>query len=172
MLAIPHSVEMIEKAFSRAKQMGAIGNSILEGRGSPAGFLAEEAVAAWTGAEIVSDSSYDYDLILNGETVEVKTKRRTVAPQSHYHVSIAETSRHQQPDRYIFTSVEFGRSARVGGQMRYGDIRVVWLLGQIEARRFFETATLWSSGTEDTANGFVASVDCWQLPIGDLEPVV
>ena len=81
---IPFTQDMVNSAKAKAKQMGSIKNSILKGKGNFAGFLGEEAVAAYISADIISfeegDAKYGHDILKNDRRIEVKTKRRTVAP--------------------------------------------------------------------------------------------
>ena len=54
------------QAQTKAKKLGRINNSILRGGGNAAGYLGEEAVAAYIEAKITScnkgDEKYDYDI--------------------------------------------------------------------------------------------------------------
>ena len=122
MKVIPHTDGMVKRAFDRASQLGHLNNSILKGRGNAAGYMGEEAVAAYMGADIVSDDQYGYDIVRYGKKIEVKTKRRTVPPMKTYDVSVAATSRHQRPDLYVFVSLQFNRSGRVDGRMASGGL--------------------------------------------------
>ena len=157
MIVIPHTQDMIDRAKARATQMGAIKNSITKGTGNLAGFLGEEAFCAYTGA-------------LNNEKVEVKTKRRTVAPQQNYDVSVANTSTHQNPDKYAFISLEFGETIKkANGQKAYKNLKNVWYLGSKDAKVYFEEAAKWDKGDVDKSNNFTTLVDMWNLPISKLE---
>jgi len=168
MIIIPHTQEMIDRAKVRATQMGAIKNSITKGTGNLAGFLGEEAFCAYTGASIVGGK--DYDVVLNNEKVEVKTKRRTVAPKSNYDVSVANTSTHQNPDKYAFISLEFGENIKKSnGQKAYKNLKNVWYLGSKDAKAYFEEATKWNRGDVDKSNDFTTLVDMWNLSISKLE---
>jgi len=168
MIVIPHTQDMIDRAKARATQMGAIKNSITKGTGNLAGFLGEEAFCAYTGASIVGEK--DYDVMLNNEKVEVKTKRRTVAPKLNYDVSVANTSTHQSPDKYAFISLEFGETIKKpNGQKAYKDLKNVWYLGSKDVKAYFEEATKWDKGDVDKSNNFTTLVDMWNLPISKLE---
>lgn len=125
MISLPFSQEMIDSAKLKAKSLGSINNSILRGAGNIAGYLGEEALAAYIDADIVSNNrgldKYNHDLLLeDGHRIEVKTKRRTVAPKPHYDVSVAKTSKHQQPDIYAFISLEFDRATKDHPKKYYG----------------------------------------------------
>ena len=174
MIKIEVTQEMIDSAISKAKSLGWIRDSATEGRGNLAGYLGEEALARHLGADIVSNDrgreKYNYDLVLSdGRRVEVKTKRRTVAPRSHYDVSVAKTSRHQRPDLYAFVSLEFERATKTHPK-EYRGLRNVWLCGYMPAKDFWERAEFWKSGQIDTSNNFKTHVDMYNMTIADLNP--
>ena len=56
MISLPFSQEMIDSAKLKAKSLGSINNSILRGAGNIAGYLGEEALAAYIDADIVSNN--------------------------------------------------------------------------------------------------------------------
>ena len=171
MIAIPHTDDMVYKALDRAKKMGTIKNSITKGEGNVAGFLGEEAFCSYTGASIVMDKNmYDYDVILDDIKIEIKTKRRTVTPKSHYDVSVANTSKHQKPDEYVFLSLEFSNAkVKTNGQKIYEGLKSIWLLGSKDSKEYFEQATKWNTGDIDTSNKFVTLTDMWNLPSSRLD---
>jgi hypothetical protein len=155
---------MMEEAQQWAENLGGINNSILKGRGNLAGRLGEIALARHLGVGI--EDHKDYDMIHNGEKIEVKTKRRTVPPQYSYDVSVAATSTHQKPDRYAFISIEFEGKTSTGF---YHKVKSIWLVGDMAADKYFKLATEWNRGDEDEANGFVTLVDMFNMRIGDLD---
>tara|TARA_R110002051_G_scaffold32786_2_gene73909 strand:- start:23133 stop:23678 length:546 start_codon:yes stop_codon:yes gene_type:complete len=172
MISLPFSEEMIERAKLKASSLGSINNSILRGAGNLAGYLGEEALASHTGATIVSNDrgleKYNHDLLLEDKRrIEVKTKRRTVAPKPHYDVSVARTSKHQQPDIYAFISLQFERATKSHPKKYYG-LNKIWLCGYMPANEYWEKATLWKSGQIDKRNNFKTHVDMYNLEIEEL----
>jgi len=155
---------MMEEAQQWAEDLGGINNSILKGRGNLAGRLGEIALARHLGVDIKDHK--DYDMIYNGEKIEVKTKRRTVPPQYSYDVSVAETSTHQKPDRYAFISIEFEGKTATGF---YHKVKSIWLVGDMETGKYFKLATKWGKGDKDKSNGFTTLVDMHNMRIGDLD---
>tara|TARA_B100000029_G_scaffold323871_1_gene316252 strand:- start:3116 stop:3646 length:531 start_codon:yes stop_codon:yes gene_type:complete len=157
--------EMVERAIDKSKWLGKINNSILKGRGNFAGFLGEEIVADYIQAEIISKSKsaerFNYDLIKGSQKIEVKSKRRKVPPKDFYDASVAETSAHQRPDIYIFTSIQF---------KNHKPIRA-WICGQKDAKEYFQQANFYAEGDIDPSNGWKVSTDCHNLPYKDLDPV-
>ena len=123
---------MINNAKEKSENLGAINNSILKGKGNFAGYLGEEIVAHYIKADIVSNSEYNHDLLKNNQRIEVKTKRRTVEPQDHYDASVAYTSRHQSPDLYIFTSIQFKNGTPIKA----------WICGKKEPKEYFKRAII------------------------------
>lgn len=165
---------MIEKAQDWAEYLGSINNSITKGGGNLAGRLGELALANYLG--VCVEDHKDYDMIYNGEKIEVKTKRRTVPPKLNYDVSVAATSAHQKPDRYAFISIEFEGKTSTGQKGSffvwpsfYHKVKSIWLVGDMAADKYFKLATEWNRGDEDESNGFVTLVDMFNMRIGDLD---
>tara|TARA_R110000824_G_scaffold264523_1_gene453368 strand:- start:9616 stop:10146 length:531 start_codon:yes stop_codon:yes gene_type:complete len=172
---------MITTAFEKASMLGVLNNSITHGQGNAAGYLGEEAVAAYLGGKIVSSEEgvqkYNHDLLLydrrfpQGLRAEVKTKRRTVEPQEHYEVSVAQTSLHQKPDIYIFVSLQFKTKLNFTDGVKYKDLQAVWLLGQKTPEDFLEQASKWNTGDIDQSNNFVTKTPMYNLAIKYLDTV-
>jgi hypothetical protein len=176
LISIPWDSRMVEQAQSKAKKLGRINNSILKGGGNAAGYLGEEAVAAYIGAKITScdkgDDKYNYDIIAkDGRRIEIKTKRRTVDPLDYYDVSVAKTSIHQRPDLYIFVSINFENMMMENGKRVYRGIKNIWIVGQAEPEDYFARAKIWKAGEIDNNNGFKTHVDMYNLPISEIEPL-
>jgi len=176
LISIPWDSRMVEQAQSKAKKLGRINNSILKGGGNAAGYLGEEAVAAYIGAKITScdkgDDKYNYDIIAkDGRKIEIKTKRRTVDPLDYYDVSVAKTSVHQRPDLYIFVSINFENMMMENGKRVYRGIKNIWIVGQAEPEDYFARAKIWKAGEIDNNNGFKTHVDMYNLPISEIEPL-
>jgi len=173
---------MVTNAQNKAKKLGKIKNSILRGGGNAAGYLGEEAVASYIGAEITScdegSGKYNFDITTRDERkVEVKTKRRTVScidddgnDRGFYEVSIAKTSVHQRPELYIFVNIHFDDYRKdENGVARYYGIRNIEILGQMEPEDYFAEARFVPKGELDPSNNFVAHADMYNLPISELE---
>ena len=162
MKKLPHTKLMSEKAQSWANDIGRLPNSITNGRGNTAGRLGELALAEHLGVDLADKK--DYDMIYNGEKIEVKTKRRTVKPAEYFDVSVAETSRHQAPDRYVFISIEYASKKN----KRYNGLKSIWLCGDILASEFFEKGRFLRKGAEDGNNKFRVLRDMYNLQINQL----
>ena len=154
---------MVRAATDWAENLGGIHNSITKGDGNYAGRLGELALAKHLGVEVKDHK--DYDLIYNGERVEVKTKRRATKPKSNYTVNVAYTSIHQKPDKYAFLSLEYADRDSGGN---YSDLQHIWLCGYKSAEQFFEEAEFWPKGTPDPPF-FKTHRDMYVLTIGELD---
>jgi len=166
---IPFTEKMVKSARRKAKSLGQISNSILKGKGNFAGYLGEEAVAAYIEANIISndkgDAKYGHDLIKSDRRIEVKTKRRTVEPKPFYDVSVAATSKHQADkkglDLYIFTSIQFENNKP----------KKIWIIGQKDRDSYFKEARFIRKGEPEGNNGFIAHADMYNLITTKLEPL-
>ena len=163
MLQLPFDDKMIRKATDWAENLGGIYNSITKGDGNYAGRLGELALAKHLGVGV--EDHKDYDLIYNGERVEVKTKRRAIKPKSHYSVNVAYTSIHQEPDKYAFISIEYAHRDSGGN---YSDLQHIWLCGYKSSEQFFEEAKFWPKGTPDPPF-FKTHRDMYVMTIGELD---
>mgnify|MGYP003648779566 FL=1 len=163
---------MISEALEKARNLGAINNSITSGGGNLAGYLAEIALAEDLQCDNVScdegDEKYNYDLIKNKLKIDVKTKRRTVDPRPSYEVSIAETSKHQKADTYAFISITFKGKRGKGRGATYHGVESVWLCGFMPKTEYFERAKFWKRGEVDPSNGFSVHANMYNLPISSL----
>lgn len=183
MFTIPFTQDMIDRAVYRAETvpLNPIRTEVKEsGSGLSnvivAGFLAEEAIADYLGADATSESEgedkYHYDLVLqDGTRTEVKTKRRTVSPKYHYDVSVYEKSTFQRPDLYMFVSMQYEKSYRVGEVIQYDNLLNIWLLGQKTPKDFFEKAVFWDRGDYDATNRLVLNSKTYNLLIKDLDDI-
>ena len=156
---------IVARANAKAKSLGSINNSIRKGKGNIVGYLGEEIVAHYMKADIISNDEgtekYNYDLVKDGKKIEVKSKERTVPPKGYYDASVAETSRHQKTDIYVFTSI----------QCNGGEPVRAWICGQKDAKEYFEQARFYAKGDIDPSNNFEVLTDMHNMPYKDLDPV-
>jgi len=172
---LPFDDRMVENAREWSTAVGGIKNSITKGKGNAAGRLGEIALANHLSVDVQDHK--EYDIIYQGKTIEIKTKRRTVAPQGFYEMSVAKTSTHQNPDHYAFISLEFKDSGFYGkpakgmkrrGGKWYRNLQKIWLCGDIDAEEFWEKATLMERGDRDESNNFTTLVDMFNIRIDEL----
>ena len=159
MIKVEITPEMLKSACAKAYEMGAIKNSITNGEGNIAGFLGEELVKHALDCTI--ENTKDYDLICNGLTYDVKTKRCKSEPKSFYECSIAGYNTKQRCDRYIFVRIQFREDRPINA----------WLLGWMDKKEYFKKAHKLKKGDVDDSNGFVVKADCYNLPIEELNEI-
>jgi len=180
MRKIPFTQEMIDRAIQRAKDFSpSARRSQVKHSGTGlsnvkvAGFLAEEAIAEYLNAELVlGEDRYNYDLVLaDGTRTEVKSKRRTVAPKPNYEVSVYQVSKFQKPDLYMFCSLQYEKSSRIGKAIQYDNLLHIWLLGQKKPETFFRKATFWDEGDYDNRNKLLLKSKSYNIEIKDLDEI-
>jgi len=159
MIEIKITEEMKKRAWSKARSMGEINNSITKGGGNIAGFLGEEVANKIIKGDI--NNTYDYDIIKNGVTYDVKTKRCTSKPKEYYECSVAAFNTKQKCDHYVFVRIE-----NIKG--RWGR---AWILGCYEKNAYFEDARFLKKGQIDGNNKFKVKADCYNIAIKNLKEV-
>jgi len=145
-----------------SEELGVLHNSIRRGNGNFVGYLAEVILAGRT--KLRREQSYDYDLVGNKMTYDVKTKQRKVPAQEDYSASIAAYNPNQDCDAYIFASA-YNRN----------DVWTVEYLGWMPKEEYFEKATFHKKGDLDpndfTGRGWRFNADCYNLLYRDLYPI-
>lgn len=154
MIEINITDDMLVKAREKAVEMGKLNNSILNGNGNLAGFIGEQIALFVLGGEWVN--TFQYDLIVKGSKVDVKTKQTTVKPLPHYECSITEYNTNQDCDYYAFTRVK-------------KDFSVGWYLGVIKKHHYFKKARYLKKGEVDESNNYTVRATCYNLAIEDLQ---
>ena len=154
MIEIKVTEKMFLTAREKAVEVGKLNNSILNGGGNLAGFIGEQIVLFVLGGEWIN--TYQYDLIINGYKVDVKTKQTSVKPLPHYECSITEANSSQECDYYAFTRVK-------------KDFSVGWYLGIMRKQDYFLNATFLKKGEVDPSNNYVVRASCYNLPISKLK---
>lgn len=155
MIEVQVTDEQLIEARKQAVEMGKLHNSITRGQGNVAGFVGEIITAEILNG--VQDNTFDYDIFLpkTGKTVDVKTKRTSVAPLPHYECSVAKLNTNQNCDFYAFVRVK-------------NDYSTAWFLGMVPKVMYYEMAVFRKKGDLDPDNGYIVKSDCYNLPIKDL----
>tara|TARA_A100001391_G_scaffold204133_1_gene198638 strand:+ start:2043 stop:2519 length:477 start_codon:yes stop_codon:yes gene_type:complete len=146
--------QMFLTAREKAVEVGKLNNSILNGGGNLAGFIGEQIVLSVLGGEWIN--TYQYDLIINGYKVDVKTKQTSVKPLPHYECSITEVNSDQECDYYAFTRVK-------------KDFSVGWYLGVMKKNEYFLQAKYLKKGEVDPSNNYTVRATCYNLTIDKLK---
>jgi len=148
--------ELIERAKKKTATVGVLQGSITGSSSHVVGAIGELIVADITGA--TEANTHNYDLILNGKRIDVKTKRCNTRPRDYYDCSVAAHGSKQDCDSYVFVRIKI-------------DGTKAWVLGEIDKRDFYENATHYRRGDVDPDNGFVFKADCYNLPIRELSQI-
>ena len=152
------TLQITPQQISRAENLYSFDNlrgSITKGNSNLYGALGEIVVMDYfEEKDVLAEATYDYDLIIDGYKVDVKTKKTTVTPKPEYLCSISAFNTKQKCDYYFFIRVDLPR-------------KKAFLLGYIEKEKFFQKAFFKKKGELDV-NGFVFKDDCYNLPISAL----
>ena len=154
MIEIKVTDDMFVKAREKAIEVGRLNNSILNGGGNLAGFIGEQIVLFVLGGDWLN--TYEYDLVINGKKVDVKTKQTSVVPLPHYECSITEYNAKQDCDYYAFTRVK-------------KDFSVGWYLGVMKKADYFYEAKYLKKGEVDPSNNYTVRATCYNLAIDKLK---
>ena len=153
------TINITPEQVTRAKDLyyfDSLNGSITNGKGNIYGAVGEiitfDYFASVTDCE--QSNNFDYDLIIDGYRVDVKTKRSNVAPKHYFNCSIPSFNTSQRCDYYFFVRVT-------------DDLKTGYLLGYISKDNFFTNARLNKKGEQD-GSGFVFKTDCYNLEAGCL----
>lgn len=146
-----------------------------DGEGNLTGFVAEQymfdiltRMFPDVKAEYTAETSFDYDILINGHRVDVKSKMRTAnGIRPDWDVSIAEyTISRQQCDTYAFCSVTFNRDKTIPTDFYY--------VGMMSKAQFLQEARVLKQGQFDGDNilpngqPFRVRKDCRNLKFSQL----
>lgn len=157
-------IDVTEPQLTRAEErfeFGALKGSITKGDGNLAGALGEIIVLDYMlskGNEVKDISTYDYDLIIDGYRVDVKSKRQKYAPQPNHRCTVSAYNTRQKCDYYFFTQVMY-------------DMNAVYLSGYKKKSDFFNQSTFFEKGDTDPSgqkSDFVFTYDCYVMNLEDL----
>ena len=155
---------MIETAHQMAKDLGHLRNSIEEGAGNITGFCGEIACKKFLGIPLEHiQNTYHFDIIYNGQTYDIKSKKRKDAPRNYYESSIANFNTSQQCNFYLHTSVTWPE--------RLGAPTEVHLCGFLTKQKYMQQARFLKKGDLDGSNKFTVKADCWNMFYKDLNSV-
>jgi len=156
MIEVKITPELIQRARKKTATVGNLQGSITGSLSHVVGAIGEIIVADAIGAD--ESNTYDYDLVRDGERIDVKTKRCNTRPFPHYDCSVAAHGTKQDCDSYVFVRI-LTDSSRAG------------ILGSSPKQDFYTKATKHRRGDVDPANGFTFKADCYNLQISELSDV-
>ena len=158
MISVVPTKAQIALAKKKSQEMLKLKNSITKGQGNVYGFLGEILVAKQIKGRL--KNTFDFDIIKDETTIDVKTKSCTSAPQPHYQCSVAAFNIRQQCDVYVFVRImeDFSRA---------------WILGGCGKDYFYRHATFNKKGSIDESSTFKwkFKADCYNLPIKKLKKI-
>lgn len=156
------TINITENQLERASvlyQFDELKNSITKGKSNIYGAIGEivfydHCLEKNYDTELIGD--FEFDIILNGLKVDVKTKRTTVTPRPNYYCSVAAVNISQKCDYYIFVRVS-------------EDKKVAYILGGETKDGFFSKASYFKKGDKDPDKPeWIFKDDCYNLPISEL----
>jgi hypothetical protein len=166
--------DLLSAAQARAELQGELNGSMRGMQANQVGALGELVgmqYLANRGVEYEEVFSTAYDLRFTGnggsQTLEFKTKERTVAPLSSYDVTVpAYNHEHQRPDYYFFISLHSsGKSDDIRRFTR------AYILGIIGLKDFDAKATRWTPDQVDESNNWKPTIECLNVKVRDLLPL-
>jgi len=159
---MPVPKNVLTVAIGKAKELGVLKHSISKGKGNVYGFVGEECTYSHLlqkFVDIKKERTYDYDLLLNNKLrIDVKTKTTSAIPKPEYDCSVASYNPKQKCDAYMFCRVHL-------------DLKTAWILGWLTKDEFFNKAEYWEKGRIDPTNGYTVKADCYNVKIGELNPI-
>lgn len=137
----------------------ALNNSMTGGDGNVAGALGEIILIDKYGDLVEDVSSFDYDLKIKGQKIEVKTKRQRVYPESYHYMNIFDFNTTQDCDWYCFVVVDY-------------PLENAWIVGWMDKDSFLDKATFYKEGDKDPTYGeghdWTFRHDCHCIKVRDL----
>ena len=150
-------IEEAEKLYCFNK----LKNSITEGKSEIYGAIGEVISLGFFQAHCETVNyvgSYDYDLIVNGKKVDIKTKKVNNPPQPNHNATIPAVNTKQQTDIYFFVYVLSDKSK-------------AFLVGWLNKESFFEVAELKKEGEFDGKTSFQYRADTYSTTLSKLNRV-
>jgi hypothetical protein len=151
-----------EDQKKRAKELyefNVLNGSVTKGKGNEVGALGEIIVWDKYKSKTKYVGDYNYDMIIKGVKVDVKTKAQNLPPSDHHTYNIFAFNTKQKCDYYCFVVI-------------LNDLTKGWIVGWKEKEAFFKEAKFRKKGDVDdnTPNSsFRFTGDCYCLNIKQLE---
>lgn len=153
------TLEISEEQLSKARKLydfDALNGSITKGKSNIYGALGEVVCHDYFSQKFEAsyESTKDYDLIVGGYKVDVKTKKTTVIPKPHYLSSVSCWNTRQECDFYFFVRIR-------------ESLKTAYMMGYMSPKEFYEVSTFRKKGEEDV-NGWLFKDDCYNLELSKL----
>jgi DNA primase len=143
----------------RARALGRLQGSVLQGRGNAIGFVGQYAAAKFL--NVPERNSADFDLVYRHLRLEVKSRSCTSKPLGYYRAGDFNHVPLQACDAYLFTRVLAPQK------------ETVWLLGWLTKSEFLRQAQAWKKGEVDPGGDglFCFAEDSLVIEISKLWPM-
>jgi hypothetical protein len=110
-------------------------------------------------------TQYDYRLS-NNETIDVKTKDRTVKPRANFDCSIPLYNHaHQKPDYYLYISLIRSKQDNTSDIRRY---KGAYIMGASDQHMLVQQGVTWKKDQVDPSNGTKFWTDCINIKQNEL----
>jgi hypothetical protein len=151
MIRLKITDQQIEQARGRFP-FGALKNSITKGKRNIYGALGEVLTIDYYKAlnlKILDAPTYNYDLVIEGRTVDIKSRVLSGSPRPYFACNIPAYNTKQETEFYLFIYIK-------------KDMSVAWLAGTIEKAKFLQLARFYKKD-EPNGHGFRFPVDTFQI---------
>ena len=167
MIEIKITEEMHKRAEETAKDIPSFKLSYRGGlEANVIGCLGEYIVEDWLRLNNIlfqderGETTHDYRL-LNNRTFDVKTKDRTCPMQQSYACTVSDyNAEHQQPDYYIFVSLQREKNNKTNDIRRF---HTAFIVGGVKRNYFKKHSLGWKIGQIDPSNNWPVKFDCHNL---------
>lgn len=146
------------------------GHYIQGGKGRFWGFLAEEVLSSTL--KVPLNNTYDYDLIYNNKTWDVKAKTRRYPPRGDFDGSVYAASMHQKTDNYIFVSIVAPQGLKYYSEEDISSFnyKEAYICGHISKEKFLEQSIFHEDGEVDN-NGVTYIGGVYTISYDKLSPI-
>jgi len=155
-------IDITDEQRRRANELyefNVLKGSVTRGEGNEVGALGEIIVLDRYGKQAEYVGDYNYDMIIKGKKVDVKTKKQNVPPAKHHTFNIFAFNTRQECDYYCFVVI-------------LKDLSKGWIVGWKQKEEFIKTSTFRKKGEiDDTIPNctWTFKGDCYCLKITDLD---
>ena len=171
MIELKLNKQIWDETNKRADALPIFKNSHRALAANQVGCLGEVIVEWWLKFEEIdftpelTETTHDYRLAF-GTTFDVKTKDRTVKPRPDYDCSIPlYNHEHQQPDYYVFVSLQRNKSNPSESSARY---HTAYILGGLNQHQLGIHGKEWKKGEVDPSNGTKFWTACKNVKVNQL----
>ncbi|MDQ7968702.1 MAG: hypothetical protein REI95_03575, partial [Oxalicibacterium faecigallinarum] len=161
-----------DKAEAKVKELPIYEKSHRKQQANEVGVLGEVIAEYWLKEEKVNFldethcTTHDYRFVPSGKTIDVKTKDRTVIPESDYDCSVPLYNHsHQQPDYYLFISLYRDKKSKENSLRKFTQ---AYIVGAANQKQIQVKGKIWKEGEIDYSNGTKFWTDCINIKISDL----